>query len=450
MVTFLTLLLELTVGVKPVQLAVDHRVASVELRLDGATVATLTGEPWTASCDFGPALLPHHLEAIARDASGEVLHRALQRVNLPREAAEATLLLIGGADGYQGAELSWKSIDQTDPEEILVFFDGEPLAVDGRRVTLPKYDAKAVHVLAAELRFGRDMQARVEVAFGGEYGEEVRSELTAVPIELRDTRKLPDAAVLEAWLRVDGQPVHVAAVERGPRELLVVREEASLTELRSLGRQAAGTGPRRGGSVQQRMTAGIDVRDTLRLVDTRPQWLRTPEGGWTGVFRVSPNLNTPRTGLGWTLTNLFVRDDKERLEERLNEAVAVAGLHAAGTNRIRAVLLVRAEESADSPSMFEAENVRGFLRALRVPFFYWRLGPPREGADPWGEPTVIRGWGGVHTAVGAMMDVVRPQFLVWVDGLHRPGDVELAADAPPDLRLAGAGVDAAEATHRRR
>jgi hypothetical protein len=32
----------------------------------------------------------HHLEAIARDAEDRVVDRAVQRVSLPREAAEAT------------------------------------------------------------------------------------------------------------------------------------------------------------------------------------------------------------------------------------------------------------------------------------------------------------------------------------------------------------------------
>ena len=257
MVAFLTFLLGLTVGVQRIELAVDHRVATVELLLDGERVALIAGAPWVAECDFGKALLPHHLEAIARDAEGRELDRAIQRVNLPREAVEATLRLEGGQDGYTGAEVSWRVVDESEPEEIQISFDGEPLAVDGRRVALPRYDPKLVHVLSAELIFARQLRAQVELAFGGEYGEEVSSELTAIPLELRRSGKeLPTAEQVEAWLRVGDQPPRVAAVERGPREVVLVRDDASTITLRSLGRQTTGRGPQRSQSSSQRMSAG--------------------------------------------------------------------------------------------------------------------------------------------------------------------------------------------------
>ena len=44
-------------------------------------------------------------------------------------------------------------------------------------------------------------------------------------------------------------------------------------------------------------------------------------------------------------------------------------------------------------------------------------------------------------AVAEMMEAIRPQFLVWIDDLHRPGDVELTSVAPPGLRLVGAPVE---------
>jgi len=103
MVTFLTLLLGLTVGPKWIELAVDDRVAAVELLVDGRPIATLRGEPWAVGVDFGNALRPHHLEAIARDRDGRELDRAMQRINLPRQAAEATLRLLGSASGHRAA-----------------------------------------------------------------------------------------------------------------------------------------------------------------------------------------------------------------------------------------------------------------------------------------------------------------------------------------------------------
>ncbi|MDP1826779.1 MAG: Ig-like domain-containing protein [Archangium sp.] len=58
-----------TLGVAvEVQASDDVGVAEVELELDGAAVATLTGAPWTRSLDVPPG--PHSLVAIATDAAG--------------------------------------------------------------------------------------------------------------------------------------------------------------------------------------------------------------------------------------------------------------------------------------------------------------------------------------------------------------------------------------------
>ena len=442
MVAFLTLLLGLTVGVQRIELAVDHRVATVELRLDGRQIAVLSGAPWVAECDFGQALLPHHLEAIARDAGGRELDRALQRVNLPREAAEVALRLEGSADGYTGAELSWRAADESEPEEIQVRFDGEPLEVEGRRVALPRYDAKTVHVLSAEVIFPRQVRAQVELAFGGEYGEEVSSELTAVPLELDSEKELPSSAQIEAWLQVGEQPVRVAAVERGPREVVLVRDDASEVTLRNLVRQVTGRGPQRSQSSVQRMisASGLSAKDALRVMGTHPIPVAVKSGGYTPLFPLSANVNSATSGFAFVLTNVFFRPQEGQLEEQLAEAVSLAGIRASASNRARAVLLVRSTQAgAPTKPGLRPTDVRSFLSALRVPLFYWTVGPAKEGAsDPWGEATPIRGWGGVHGAVTELMDALRPQFLVWIEGLHKPGDVTLSAQAPAGLRLAGA------------
>jgi hypothetical protein len=438
-VAFLTFLLGLTVGVQRIELAVDHRVASVELLLDGQRVALIQGEPWVAECDFGRALLPHHLEAVARDADGNELDRALQRVNLPRAAAEATMRLEEGADGYTGAVLSWRAADESDPEEIQVRFDGEPLAVDKGRVSLPRHDRKSVHVLTAELIFHDQLRAEVEVAFGGDYGEEVSTELTAVALELDSWKSLPSAAEVESWLRIGGQPARVVAVESGPREVVLVRDDASKVTLRSLGRQTSGTGPRRTQSAS-RMSAGLDVKDTLRLTGTHPVLAPIKGGGFTMLFPMSANVNSHTSGLGFSLTNLFFRVEAQEREELVAEAVAVAGLRAVASNRERALILVRSTEAPPPPAgSLDPANVRGFLSALGVPFFYWTVGPTRDGAaDAWGQAKAVRGWGGVHLAVGELIEALRPQFLVWVEGLHKPTDVTLTPGAPAGLRRAGA------------
>jgi hypothetical protein len=80
---------------------------------------------------------------------------------------------------------------------------------------------------------------------------------------------------------------------------------------------------------------------------------------------------------------------------------------------------------------------------MRVPFFHWRLGSPRDAPadDPWGPAVSIQGFGGFHVAVASLIEALRPQFVVWIEGLHRPGEIELSADAPAGLRIAGAAGD---------
>src|SRR5262245_31109032 len=125
MVTFLTLLLGLVIGERRIELAVDERVASVELRLDRAVVGTARQPPWSITCDFGARLAPHLLEAVARDAKGRELGRAAQTVNLPRPPAEVTLALQGGGGAYREVEIARHGPGNVEPEDIRVHFDGE-------------------------------------------------------------------------------------------------------------------------------------------------------------------------------------------------------------------------------------------------------------------------------------------------------------------------------------
>jgi hypothetical protein len=94
-ISFVTLLLGIAVGMRPVEVATDPAVASVEFRLDGRLLAVLTAPPWRMLADFG-APLPHDLVAVARNGEGAEIGRAVQCINVPRSMAEATLTLLPG------------------------------------------------------------------------------------------------------------------------------------------------------------------------------------------------------------------------------------------------------------------------------------------------------------------------------------------------------------------
>jgi hypothetical protein len=189
------------------------------------------------------------------------------------------------------------------------------------------------------------------------------------------------------------------------------------------------------------MISGLSAKDSLRLMGTHPVPVPVKSGGYTPLFPLSANVNSATSGFAFVLTNVFFRPQEGQMEEQVAEAVSLGGIRAAASNRARAVVLVRSTQSAPPLEHdIRPAAVRAFLSALRVPFIYWTVGPSKEKAteDPWGESTSIRGWGSVSAAVNDLMGALRPQFLVWIEGLHKPGDVTMSADAPPGLKLAGA------------
>ena len=430
--TFLTFFLGLTVGPYQVELAVDYQAATVELYLDEQLIGTASGPPWTLSCDFGEALLPHKLVARALDPDGQELARATQWVNLPRAAAEATLVLTGGGEGiYKRAELAWQANDERAPEKITAFLDGEPVAMlEGRTIHLPAYDPETIHILSAELLFPGRQRARAELVFGGQHGEVVGSELTAVPLTLPSGGAPPDASELERWLTVRGEPVRVVAVEQAPAEVMVVRSAASQEALRHMGRQARAaiaSRPPLGAATDPILVSGLSETDGLRLVSSRPTWVEDANGKPVALFPVSENVNGEGLGVSWGVTHLFF-DHNSQEEERLAEAVAVAALEASATDRPRAVVVIRRGDKGVEESL-ESENVRRFLRALRVPLVYWRVDEPISGAeDGWGEPRVVGRLAELNRSVQELANLLRPQFVAWIGGIHLPQDVELAEE----------------------
>ena len=103
MVEFLSVLIGLYAGSHTVELDVVGEVAAVEVRLDGAALATLTRPPWDLVVDFGATPRPHELVAIARDADGDEVDRATRWINLTDSSAAAALSLETGDDGRPAA-----------------------------------------------------------------------------------------------------------------------------------------------------------------------------------------------------------------------------------------------------------------------------------------------------------------------------------------------------------
>ena len=446
MITFLTFFLGLTTGLHTVDLAVDRTVAVVELRLDGEALGVVKGEPWKLVCDFGLDLRPHLLEAVAFDDAGRELGRIEQRVNLPKPAVIAAIALRDYRDGrYEAADLVWRTVDEEEPEQIVAMFDAAPIAVEeGRSIRLPAYDPRRIHILSVEVLFSEERRAQADLAFGGQYGEEVSTELSAVAIELTAGRKTPTVEELRGHILVGGRPARVVAVEDERADVFVVRERSSIPKLRDVWTeawQAASSNSRRrfggGGTAAQFLDSALRRNDSLTYVLTTPRNVEAADGrGVTGVFPVYGNLNMKKNGgMGNILTSLHPEVGTLSRGQRVGSAVALAGVKAAGSNRPRAVVLVLGDDFADGSS-YEPANVTRYLDMLRVPLHVWRLNDSEGLLSEWGTGLPIASLKDFNGAMKELKRRLARQFVVWIDGVHLPREISLSVAIQDRMRLA--------------
>ncbi|MCP3957264.1 MAG: hypothetical protein GY719_05375 [bacterium] len=432
MIAFASLFLGLLVGPEPVELLVGSEVARVEIRLDGETVSTLQGAPWTTVCDFGPELVPHEMVAVGYDQNGQEVARARQWVNLPRRPAEASMLLEGGEKGRGViAHLSWESVVADAPAAIGVTFDGRRVPVeDPRRIVLPDHDPEKLHLLRAELDFSRNVTTVLELVFGGSYADRLDVELTAVPVVLERGARLPPVAELRGGLLEGGHPLEVVAAEEGPAEVVIVRDEEVRQVLNRLGRTSekalrkqARLGLEGVAAKSLRYKMPLPKGHQVRFLWPFPERQETARLDFE-TLSPSQTFTSRDGGLYWLLTE-FSPPATVMSEQRLADAVAVAGLLAAGRNRRRAVVLVIGAGTTDA-SRFTPEQARRYLRQLRVPLFVWSPLGNAEAPTGWGPVTDISTLRKLGQAVRDLERRLERQRIVWVAGVHPPADIELA------------------------
>jgi hypothetical protein len=433
MIEFVSLFLGLVAGPQTVEVSAAPGVAAVELRLDGRSLGVLRGPPWSLACDLGSELAPHLLTAVASDGAGREVGRVEQRLNVLRARAEARLAFApdpGG--GPPAARLVWHALDYDRPRAVAVTLDGRPLpAADPARIPLPPYDPGAIHLLRAELVFSDAVHTDAELVFGGAFRDDVASELTAVVVRAPD-RRLPTVDQMEGWFRAGGRPLRAVAVERTPVDLLVVRQR-TVSTLAGLGQMAATVDRARGldPSFLGRLEPGDRVRYVFPIVERRSR-----PGHQQELMPISADLAArPRNSLLRILTHSFFTDlDVPTPRERLADAVAIAGMLAAGASRRRAVLLV-ANGDGEEVSRFSPAEVRRYLDRLQVPFFRWAV-PHRKQAPPpgpWDPTRTLLSTAALHTAFADLERALDEQAIVWLEGSHLPGEVELAPGAGVSL-----------------
>jgi len=433
-ISFATLLLGLVLGVQSVDLVVADGVTAVDVVLDGEVVETLEGPPWRARVDFGSGLEPHLLEVVALDRLYGELGRASQRVNLPRDPVEIEIAVDETESGSGAvAHLTWESLIGGEPTSAEITLDGQPLEFDEPgRVELPAYAPELLHVLRAELEFGGAAYSTAELVFGGVWVGRSSMELTATVIEVVGGGKEREPEDLQSSFLRGEQPLEVAAVEKEAIELVVVRSPnagGSLAEM--------ATGP----SVVTVSPYASDNPEVRVLRRWRAQflWPVARRGGEEGRrFDLFPHsqLLTERDGV---LSHLIagLRSPAMGGSERLADAVAVAGLTAAASNRRRAVVVILGPPVPDG-SEASPTQTRRFLEHLRVPLHVWSVAPKEATPEGWGEPIDVSSRTRLDKAVRKLLKELESQRVVWVKGIYLPNEISLAADVK-DLRLAGAG-----------
>src|SRR6185369_3906149 len=136
----------------------------------------------------------------------------------------------------KAAKVAWTNLKGEKPLSTALTFDGLPVALDANgRGALPAHDLRSIHVLTAEVDFNPLESVRQDLAYGGEYGSEVATELTGVPVRAR-SGEVPPASRLAGRLTAKGKPLTVAAVENGPAKLYVVRVPTTREVVEKMGR----------------------------------------------------------------------------------------------------------------------------------------------------------------------------------------------------------------------
>lgn len=419
MIEFMTLFLGgLVAGPQPIEIMTGNTVTAVEVWLDGELEERLDARPWKLEVDFGPELAPHLLEAVALDSKQRELARARQWINMSPTQAQSSIT-VEGADRGQGAiaRVSWELVAEThQPESIEVYFDGQRLdADDPRSIQLPTFDPNLSHHIRVKLEFTAALSSEAEAVFGGAYGNEISTEISAVPIRYDKGRKPRSAQAMRDWFTVGGEPRDVHAVEKGTAKIIVVRDAATKSRLAKLAAQAA------------RLETDVHLKKHHRIsfVSPCPAVHQRTSSRQLVFPRAGPGPST--SGALLRLLATVVPADCTESRQQLADAVGVAGLAASEGGQRRVVLLLVQGESRDQ-SDFTPGQVIAYLEKLRVPLLIWDLGPPDGPETRWGRTTRIRKRGHIDTAFHRLEKDLEHQLIVWLEGLHLPQSVKLRPD----------------------
>jgi hypothetical protein len=441
MITFASLVLGLTLGTHPIALSISGPVAAIELVLDGVRVARIERPPWIAKVDFGARLLPHELLARSLDVNGREIAQSRQWINLPRPPAETAIVIERDAKGKPtAARLVWESLTGLAPLHVRATFDGTSVPVIDDRIKLPLNKYESSHVLSIEVEFSAAIRSRTDIVLGGGLSSESKSELTGIAVAVKGGRGLAELSAMQDLFFENEHPLHLAAVEKAPIDVLIVRDLGVADTQMRLAVGGKDRSPRSSGLPDglSSVTAGdkppyeklrLGREDQARFIWPASQ--RYP-GRTFAADLFAHSREFPISGIGlYSLLTRIEYPTGDLREERLADAVAVAGLEAVGSGRRRAVLLLLSADTVDT-SLFSPSVVRDYLEALHVPLFVWSLGELRTipSAAAWGPAEDVSTREGFEKAVARLGTALESQRIAWLEGTYLPQAVTLSEKAP--------------------
>ena len=441
MVAFATLFLGLVLGEQTVELLVGSGIARVELRVNDAVCAQLEAPPWRATCDLGERLEPRRMTAVGFDTGGHSIALAVQLLNVYRPSAEISLLI--DTDPVRGRVLRFvaRSALGGPPSRVTATLDGDELAgVGADSAPLPALNLAEPHLVRVEAEWEGRARADAEAVFGGEFGDHIAAELTAVPVPTAG-KGIPSPGSLAGTIRQNGRPLRIATVEYGAAEVWLLGDPRSFPRLGRLAKsrnQAFRDPGRVGATPDQRVLNGLgglnwralaslDSGDRLRILWPWPETL-TGGGGTYQHFFPSPAFLSSSGGIPWLLAHDRLPASGEG-PPHLADAATVAGMALLGLERRRAIVLLLDAEDRDGSRLLPAE-ARHYLERIRVPLHVWRLGQRKgEGPDPWGEGVAaLQSLPSLDKAHRRLIEDLRRQRIAWVEGSLLPS--EISVDAP--------------------
>ncbi len=323
--------------------------------------------------------------------------------------ADASLVLLPGTGGRgRVATVSWESTIAVDPTHIRLSFDGRPLRSQVRsRVLLPDFTPGEMHILRADLDFPQKITASTEISFGGWQKDGMQTELTAALVSVSEDAKLPAPDTMDGWFVDAGQPLRAVSTEEGPAEIVAVVDASAWTALWHIAELS------RPGL---RVLKGQRLRYMSAVPERRLQGFRSYE-----IYPEEPALLRLRKFL-FSPRRPAVRED-----QKLRDALAVAGMSAARNNRRRAVILLAGPTPADRSDL-TSEGLAHYLKSISVPLFVIDVDKrSRVTAAAFGG-TLLDGssFPKLVQAFEVVAQTVDAQRIIWLEGSHLPQRIEIS------------------------